>query len=143
MKAEARAVILSSSLIEAITSDMVAATKVETCGLLLATGNSVTIDDFVAYDGPLFARSFRLSEPWLLGAFLRQRELRNSVVGYYHTHPPGSLLSPSKSDLDGHPPGSLVLLLGYDSHQRTHWQFWRSSVEDRGWRSVEAVLLQI
>jgi proteasome lid subunit RPN8/RPN11 len=34
------------------------------------------------------------------------------VAGFYHTHPAGEGLLPSVADRAGHPPGSLVLLVG-------------------------------
>lgn len=132
-------VAIQARLLEAIADERSARHNVELCGLLLAGRGSATVDHRLAYDGPQMSRCFSLSQDWLLGAFLRQRELGRKVVGYYHTHPDGSALSPSLSDLEGHPPGSLVLLLGNETGSEVGWRVWRANVQSRGWRAVDSV----
>ena len=120
---------IESSILEAIQADLARAPKVEHCGLLLARPGSSLVESRVAYPGPLRSREFALPEEWLLQAFLQQRGLGFEVAGFYHTHPVGEGLAPSPLDRAGHPPGSLVLLVG-----PSRWQAYR--IGEKRWQSL-------
>ncbi len=83
--------------------------EVEICGLLWGSSRD-QVEGYVPYPGPLFAGRFQLTEEWLLEQCLRLRYRGRLMLGYYHSHP-GNSLELSRRDLEGHPPGSLVLVL--------------------------------
>lgn len=121
---------LAAAVLEAIRECAVSRPHVEHCGVLLARPKSESVASFLAYPGPLRARDFTLPPEWLLRCCLEQRALGWEVAGFYHTHPPGESLEPSQADLDGHPYGSLVLLVGPDQ-----WRAYRA--EQPQWRPLE------
>lgn len=87
----------------------------ECCGILW--GETEMIEGFTACFDTSFADRFSLSQEWLLEQFYRVRREEKLVLGYYHSHPKGEA-EPSFRDLQGHPPGSFLLILS-NSPQRT------------------------
>lgn len=105
--------------------------ELEECGLLLSCDKAATIDDFVCFPGPLQAERFSLSFEWMLEQLYLQRSAGHRIAGFFHTHPRGRSVAPSRADRVGHPPGSSVLILS-----RHAWAFYRVGPEGRRWSQI-------
>jgi proteasome lid subunit RPN8/RPN11 len=108
----------------------------EHCGVLVGSPGGDVLESAVLYPGPLGERRFRLPQSWLLQIFYQQRRAGREIAGFFHTHPPGQSLEPSPADRAGHPPGSLVLLVGEREHA-----CYRVGVDDSGWTLLDLVCL--
>jgi proteasome lid subunit RPN8/RPN11 len=100
---------IEASILEELRKCARSSGSVECCGLLWSRPRGPIID-FTPYPGPLFAERFEISDEWLLEQYYRGRQAGLKVEGYYHSHPRAPA-EPSVQDLEGHPTGSLCLIL--------------------------------
>ena len=116
---------------ERIAALTLATPGVELCGLLLADRQDSIVNEFVCSPGPFRSDTFELCPSWLLSESLYQRSQGRRTVGYFHTHPDGQEVEPSLSDRLGHPPCSIVLIVGVE-----RWQAYRTGWELEEWTPV-------
>ncbi len=100
----------------------------ERSGLLLSTAALTRIDSFVLSPGRLSPRRFEFDPQWCLTQLYLQREAGRAIVGYFHTHPKEATLEPSLADREGHPPYSLVLIVGGGA-----WKLYRTRLSGERW----------
>ena len=96
----------------------------EHCGLLLGHRERREIREAWFQPGTISAHRFVMSPEWMLRAFFRAREKDLGVAGFFHSHPKAAL-ELSLSDWEGHPPGSLVMVLGLDESSELLWKVFR------------------
>lgn len=85
----------------------------EKCGVLWSDDSSDTVNLSTDYPGPLYRNRFRFDDIWWIKTLYEARARRKKLRAYYHTHPGAEKdLRLSRADIDGHPPGSLILILG-------------------------------
>lgn len=82
----------------------------ESCGVLWG-GSPDCVCDFSAYPGPLYPHRFEMSPRWLLQECRARRARKQEALGFYHFHPEAEVPEPSARDLQGHPLGSIALIL--------------------------------
>lgn len=105
--------------------------ELEECGLLLSRREESRIDDFVSFPGPLQAERFCLCPEWMLEQLYLQRSAGRQIAGFFHTHPYGRSIAPSRADRAGHPPGARVLLLCPRA-----WGYYQVGLEGKQWSRI-------
>lgn len=135
---------ISGALLGQLAADCRSRLPTETCGVMygdIANEETLTIDGFAVIRNAAAATEAAFSfdpRDWV-HAFYEAQKNRRNIVGYFHSHPNGTML-PSAADAEGWLPWGTYWIVGLtdDGHRIAGYAL--DAESETGWASLKLTL---